>query len=109
MTPLEREDEERPTIGPWPVEGDARGYAPRNYRKSDERIREEVCEALAAHGDLDVSDVEVDVKDGEVILQGTVRSRWAKFYAEDLAAGIFGAHDVVNELRIARRGAPTSG
>jgi hypothetical protein len=92
----------------WPVEGPARGHAPRNYRRSDEHVREEVCEALAAHGDLDVSDVEVEVDGGDVILRGTVRSRWAKFYAEDLAAGILGVRDVVNELRIAPRGTPTS-
>jgi osmotically-inducible protein OsmY len=87
---------------------------PKNYRRSDERVLEDVCDALADHGDFDASDVEVHVEDGTVILRGTVRSRWAKWYAFDVAAGIRGVEDVVNELRIARTpsgaeaGGPTS-
>jgi len=87
---------------------------PKGYRRSDERIFDEVCEALSDHGDIDASDIEVTVDEGDVILRGTVRSRWARFYSEDLAAGVRGVRDVVNELRIARGpggrelGAPTS-
>jgi osmotically-inducible protein OsmY len=51
----------------------------------------------------------VEVEEGVVILRGIVRSRWAKFYAQDLATGTPGVVEVVNELRISRRGAPTSG
>jgi BON domain len=76
---------------------------PKNYRRSDVAILEEVFEVLSDHGDLDVSDIEVFMDDGDVILRGTVRSRWAKFYAEDLAAGVRGVRDVVSELRILRR------
>jgi hypothetical protein len=76
---------------------------PKNYRRSEAAILEEVFEVLSDHGDLDVSDIEVFMDDGDVILRGTVRSRWAKFYAEDLAAGVRGVRDVVNELRILRR------
>jgi hypothetical protein len=109
MAPPEPGDQERPTIGPWPVPGDARGYTPRTFERSDERIQGEVKEALGAHPDLDAGDIEVQVDGGVVILRGTARSRWAKFYAEDLAAGIEGVREVVNELEIAPRGAPTTG
>lgn len=102
--------------GPY-LSDTARPYAgrgPKGWKRSDAIIREDVCEMLADHGDVDPSDVEVEVSDGDVILRGTVRSRWAKWYVEDLALAVHGVRDVVNELRIARgpsgeeRGGPTS-
>lgn len=90
------------------------GRGPKGWKRSDATLREVVCEMLADHGDIDPSDVEVEVSDGDVILRGTVRSRWAKWYVEDLALAVRGVRDVVNELRIARgpsgeeRGGPTS-
>ncbi len=118
-----RQDHTGPS-GPWlesvgtehmrQAEPRRRDNLPKGYRRSDERIFEEVCAALEDHGDIDASDIEVTVDDGDVILRGTVRSRWARYYAEDLAAGIRGVNDVVNELRIARdalgrdRGGPST-
>lgn len=75
---------------------------PKNYVRSDRRIFEEVCELLTDHGDIDASDIEVIVDDRDVILRGTVRSRWAFFYVEDLILDVTGVRDIVNELRIAR-------
>jgi hypothetical protein len=90
------------------------GRGPRGWSRSDERIREDVCEMLTEHGDIDPSDVEVEVSDRDVVLRGTVRSRWAKWYIEDLVLAVGGVRDVVNEIKIARgpsgdeRGGPTS-
>jgi hypothetical protein len=108
-----RQDHTGPN-GPW-LEGAAVPYMraprgprvhyanqPRNYVRSDARIFEEVCELLTEHGDIDASDIEVTVDDHDVILRGTVRSRWARFYTEDLVMAVDGVRDVVNELRIAR-------
>lgn len=87
---------------------------PKGWSRSDERIREEICEMLTDHGDIDPSDVEVEVSDRDVILRGTVRTRWAKWYIEDLVLAVQGVRDVVNEIVIARgpsgeeRGGPTS-
>jgi osmotically-inducible protein OsmY len=75
---------------------------PKGYRRSDARILDDVCELLSDHGDLDASDIEVVVDDGDVILRGTVESRWAKFDAEHVAGAVRGVRDVVNELRVAR-------
>lgn len=75
---------------------------PKNYVRSDERIFEEVCELLTDHGDIDASNIEVTVDDGDVVLRGTVRSRWARFYTEDLVMSVSGVRDVVNGLQIAR-------
>jgi osmotically-inducible protein OsmY len=78
------------------------GMGPRGYRRSDERISEEVCERLTRHGDVDASDIEVEVKDSEVVLRGTVEDRRTKRIAEDLAESTSGVSEVRNELRIRR-------
>jgi hypothetical protein len=80
------------------------GVGPRGYRRSDERIREDVCERFAEHGHLDPSDVEVDVREGEVLLNGTVATRAQKRLAEDIADDVFGVAEVHNHLRVARAG-----
>jgi osmotically-inducible protein OsmY len=93
------------TEGSWGPGGLPRGpYAglgPRGYQRSDERIREEVCERLCQHGMLDASDIEVSVTAAEVTLRGTAPSRWAKREAEDLAETVSGVRDVHNEIRVA--------
>ena len=84
------------------VGGPHRGRGPRGYRRSRERITEDVCDALTWHSDLDASDIEVDVDDSEVTLRGTVESRWAKRLADDLAESVIGVRDVHNRLTIRR-------
>lgn len=76
------------------------GKAPKGYRRSDDRIKEEVCEALTHHSEIDPSEVEVDVKDGVVQLTGTAESRQVKSMVEDLAERINGVIDVRNDIRI---------
>jgi hypothetical protein len=74
---------------------------PNGYARSDERIREDVCERLASNDYwLDLSEVEVCVQDGEVRLRGTTASREQKHAIEDIAAEVSGVLDVVNELRV---------
>lgn len=78
-----------------------RGRGPKNYAPSDERIREQVCEIMTDDDYLDASGIEVEVRDGEVTLTGTVPNRRAKRYAEDLTDNCRGVKDVHNLLRIA--------
>ena len=80
------------------------GKGPKGYQRSDDRIREEVSDELMAHGDIDASEIEVDVKGGEVILKGTVDSREAKRMAEDVAERIQGVRDVTNQIRVSKSG-----
>ena len=79
-----------------------RGRGPKNYRRPDERIREDVCDWLQMDHDVDASDMEVTVKDGTVELAGTVSDRYAKRRAEDIAAAVRGVRDVDNQLRVNR-------
>jgi hypothetical protein len=83
-----------------------RGVGPRGYVRSDERIREQVCEALTDHDAVDARDIEVDVQGGEVILTGSVRERAMKRYAEMAAESCWGVKDVHNQLRIRRDESP---
>jgi len=77
----------------------ATGKPPRGYVRTDERVREEICERMAHHGD-DWSDVEVSVKDGEVTLTGQVEMRRQKYAAEHLADGVRGVREIHNQLRV---------
>ena len=79
-----------------------RGRGPRNYRRSDERIREDVNDRLMDDPHVDASDVEVGVANGEVTLTGMVESRFAKRHAEDLAESVSGVSHVQNNLRVRR-------
>jgi hypothetical protein len=78
-----------------------RGRGPRGYRRSDERIREDVCDLLTEDPYLDASNMEVQVKECEVTLTGSVASREDKRRAEDLIERISGVKDVHNQLRVA--------
>ncbi|HET8725928.1 MAG TPA: BON domain-containing protein, partial [Alphaproteobacteria bacterium] len=85
--------------------GPHRGRGPRGYRRSAERIREDVSDRLAEDPYIDVSDVEVGVDGSEVTLSGSVADRLAKRRAEDLAEWVTGATHVQNNLRVRGPGA----
>lgn len=79
------------------------GRGPKNYKRCDDRVCEDVCLRLADDPDLDASEIEVEVKDGEVTLSGTVEDRRAKRLAEDLIVDVSGVSDVHNRIRIQPR------
>jgi osmotically-inducible protein OsmY len=83
--------------------GQHSGKGPKGYQRSDERIREDVSEALSQHGDLDASEISVDVRGGEVTLTGTVDSREAKREAERAIENEPGVKEVQNQLRVRER------
>lgn len=85
--------------------GEFFGKGPKGYRRSDERIREDVSEALYRHPYIDASDVEVSVSEGVVSLSGTVTDRRTKRMIEDEAERVPGVHDVTNNLRLKDSGA----
>jgi osmotically-inducible protein OsmY len=80
-------------------QGEHRGRGPSGYRRSDERIREDVSDRLADDSWLDASEIQVQVKDGEVTLIGVVHDRNDKRHAEDLAERVSGVAHVQNNLR----------
>jgi osmotically-inducible protein OsmY len=78
------------------------GRGPRGYRRSDERISEDINDLLTDDGYVDASDVEVTVNNGMVTLTGRVDSRDEKRRAEDIAESVSGVADVSNQLRVGR-------
>ena len=100
--PRQQADEEHAWAEPsaWYGEGRHRGVGPKGYVRSDERIRELVCDDLMDDPWLDASGIEVTVKDGEVTLSGTVEDRDAKRWAEDVAEHTGGVKHVQNNLRV---------
>jgi len=79
------------------------GKGPKGYTRSDERIREDVCDRLSDDDEVDARDITVTVQGAEVILEGTVIDRRSKHRAEDIAESVSGVKDVTNHLR-ARKG-----
>lgn len=80
--------------------GDYRGRGPKGYRRSDERISDDVNDRLTDYSYLDASNIEVSVDGGNVVLTGTVDGRYEKRLAEDLAEGVSGVRNVENRLRV---------
>lgn len=88
---------QRPSRGPYV------GVGPKGYRRTDERIHEEISDRLMMHPDVDASDIEVRVANGIVTLSGTTEDRHQKRIAEFIAEDVAGVDDVNNELK-ARHG-----
>ena len=80
--------------------GEHRGRGPKNYNRSDDRIKEDINDRLTDHSYLDASDIDVEVSNGEVTLTGFVRNRRDKRMAEDLAEDVSGVKNVENRLRV---------
>ena len=81
---------------------DYRGRGPKDYRRSDDRIREEVCDRLTDDPRVDASEVTIRVEEGEVILAGSVPGRDQKRRAEECVERITGVREVINQLRVSR-------
>jgi hypothetical protein len=92
-----------PPLPPMP-RGPHAGKGPKGYKRSDERIREDVCERLTDHHEVDASEIEVSVEAGEVTLKGMVSARRDKLMAEHIAEGVSGVIDIHNQIRVRREG-----
>ena len=88
-----RYDELRPARG-------HRGRGPKGYQRTDARITEDVSDRLTEDPWLDASEIEVEVKAGEVTLSGHVDNREAKHRAERLIEDLSGVRHVQNNLRV---------
>ena len=99
-------DEERGTWGGSGYQGSGYGgnpggpaRAPRGYQRSDERIREDICDTVIRMG-IDAGDVDISAEHCEVTFTGTVDSRQDKRRLEDLAESVSGVTHVHNQLRV---------
>jgi len=77
-----------------------RGMGPANYKRSDERIRDDIYERLTDSHHIDARSIMVDVNEGNVTLSGTVSERRMRYAAEDLVERIGGVSNINNQLRV---------
>lgn len=81
-------------------ERDYRGHGPAGYTRSDERILEDVNDALTEDWGVDARKIQATVSSGDVTLDGTVPSRAQKRRAEDCVEDLSGVKNVQNNLRV---------
>jgi hypothetical protein len=80
--------------------GPHRGRGPRGYKRSDDRIREDVSDRFSDDPYLDASGIDVVVNNGVVTLNGTVNDRSDRRRAEDIALLVPGVQDVIVSLTL---------
>lgn len=86
----------------WMTPGPFTGVGPKGYRRKDERILDDINERLTRHGQVDASNISVEVSEGMVTLNGMVSSRREKHIAEYVAESVSGVQDVQNNLCVVR-------
>ena len=86
-----------------------KGKGPKGYRPTDQRIYEEVCEALMRSHEVNAEEIEVIVKDGIVTLEGKVSARQEKRLAEITIEDLPGVLDVRNEISLLSKDQGLSG
>jgi BON domain len=98
------EHPDEPQVG-WDARkgGPYAGRGPKGYRRSDERIHEDVCDCLTQHGRIDASNMTITVWNGEVTITGSVQDRRVKRLAEEVAEAVAGVSQVHNQLRVVPR------
>ncbi len=96
-----KDDRIRGTSGTW--RGEHYGKGPKNWHRSDESLRDEICEALSRDRVVDASDIDVSVEGGVVLLTGWVDGREEKRQAQDCLDDVLGIHDIRNELHLRDR------
>ncbi len=86
-------------VQPYPP-GPHTGRGSKHYRRSDERIIEEIHDRLLIHGFINAEDIEVESEDGVVTLKGSVENRRASRHVEDVVDSVAGVAGVNNRLTL---------
>lgn len=81
-----------------------RGKGPKGWKRSDERIQEDICERLSDDHEIDASDISVSTRDGVVTLEGSVSHRAIKHRVEDIVEQCSGVADIRNNIAVKRAG-----
>ncbi|CAN5252305.1 hypothetical protein BH09BAC3_BH09BAC3_19540 [soil metagenome] len=85
-----------------------KGKGPKGYQRTDERLKEHISDLMSDSHELDASEIEVTVENGEVILSGSIGSKEEKRMAEDLIDELTGVKHVENRLRIGKSSSRSS-
>jgi hypothetical protein len=85
---------------PGPASSDPE--APHGFLRSDERIRDEICERLGLSSEPGAGALQVDVQHGEVTLRGAVEEPARKREIEDICSETRGVVSVRSAVRVRR-------
>lgn len=96
----QRDSGQRGSAAPGRQGGSRHLRPPRGYVRSDERIREDLCERLMTDPYVDATDVSIAVHAGVVHLEGSVAERNMRYALESVAASCIGVKDVENHVRV---------
>jgi osmotically-inducible protein OsmY len=80
--------------------GSHRGKGPKGYTRSDDRLKEIICEKLTDDPTIDATEINVEVTSQIVKLTGTVDDRFTKYDVEELIERCGGVKDIDNQLRV---------
>ena len=83
--------------------GAHRGKGPKGYTRSDDRLKEVICEKLSDDPMIDASEISIEVTSQVVKLTGTVDDRATKYEVEELIERCGGVKDIDNQLRVRSR------
>lgn len=81
-----------------------RGKGPRNYRRSDQRILEDINDRLCDNPYIDASEIDVSVSGGNVALTGSADDKASKRLAEDIVESVSGVGNVENNIKVKIKG-----
>lgn len=84
----------------WIYRGPHHGKGPKNSQRSDGAIQEDICDKLTWDHDVDASEIEVQVANGEVTLTGTVHNWQMRRLAEQNVQSVRGVRQIFNQLRV---------
>ncbi|MFL5784189.1 MAG: BON domain-containing protein [Bacteriovoracaceae bacterium] len=71
-------------------------------KNSDDIIRDQILRILLVNGEFDAHNVEVDVEDGVVTIEGDVSGRHAKRVTEKCLSEVDGIKTIENRLKVRR-------
>lgn len=74
------------------------------HKKDDATLVNEIERAISLVDNLDLLDIRIQVKDGKVILSGTVDKANQALLAEDVASAVKGVRGITNKLQAIERG-----
>ncbi len=77
-----------------------RGMGPQDYKRPDDRIRDDVYERLTDSHEIDARGIMVEVNQGNVTLTGSVPERQMRYAAEDLVEACMGVSNINNQLKV---------
>lgn len=84
----------------WLLPGPYSGLGPRGYNDAGDPAGQEVASRLTQHGQVDASNIEITIDNGEVLLEGTVDSEETKRLAQEALESIGGVSSVQNLLQV---------